>query len=71
MHARRDPFARVSYMPHPTKPEGCTECGAFPIPRHPNYTIIVQSDGGRSAPLSGVFCSWQCAETYHGHRIGR
>jgi hypothetical protein len=40
-------------------------------PKHRVYSVSVEHDGGRSDTMSGEFCSWDCAEAYHGEDIGR
>lgn len=75
MRQRRDPFARITYVPTPLGSyagahTACAWCGATPAPRRPLREIRQESDGGRTSTLSGVFCSWSCAESYHGSPLG-
>ena len=70
MRQRRDAFARVTYVPRRIVPlpghDGwCSWCGTGPVPRHPLYVVVVEHDGGRENTLSGAFCTWSCAESYH------
>ncbi len=79
MRARRNPFARESYVPVkvPTndpvlaqlRPITCSWCSQTAWPRHPLYQIRVESDGGRSNVIRGQFCSWADAEAYHDTRF--
>lgn len=72
MRQRRDPFARITYVPvrfPNTAP--CDWCGTPPTKGRPIRVIRSESDGGRSNFLTGGFCSWSCAESYHGNPIGR
>jgi len=71
MRMRRDPFARMEY--HPTKSTRltCDWCGQQRGKGRPIYDIRQESDGGRSSFITGGFCSWSCAESYHGQEIGR
>jgi hypothetical protein len=78
MRRRRDPFARVTYIPvvnthYPNASPTCIECGTRAQRRHPLYLIRIESDdGSRSNEMTaGVFCSWSCAEAFHDARIGR
>jgi len=65
---RRDPFGRMEYIPIRVKGASCTECGSTGRV----YDVKIESDGGRSAMMRGApFCSWGCAEAYHGGAIGR
>jgi len=68
MRRRRDPFARETYIPIRHKGGSCHECGST----RPVYDVKMESDGGRIAMMrGGPFCSWGCAEMYHGGQIGR
>ncbi|HJR05091.1 MAG TPA: hypothetical protein VKA83_25840 [Methylomirabilota bacterium] len=87
MRQRRDPLARVTFVPVRFKPGDvggqCVWCGnrdprdqrphalADTGPRAPCYRIREEHDGGRAAILTGEFDSWTCAESYHDRRIGR
>lgn len=74
MRQRRDPFARESYRPRAiAQAQGgsCGWCGQTSYPRHPLYIICIERDGSRDDDMRGKFCSWDCAESYHGTRIGR
>ena len=69
MRRRRDSFGRMTYVPRRVKDaRGCRWCGST----GKLYEVEAQSDGGRSGYLrGGPFCSWACAESYHGGLIGR
>jgi hypothetical protein len=71
MRARRDPFARVEYIPERSERTTCDFCGTPRAKGHPIRNIRQESDAGRSNFLTGAFCSWSCAEAYHGANIGR
>lgn len=71
MRQRRDPFARVTYVPVKSTRLTCDQCGADRQRGRPIYDVLEDSDGGRSGFIAGGFCSWSCAEAYHGRGIGR
>lgn len=67
MRQRRDPFARITYVPRRAGQRACTWCG---MPRRVS-AVQIESDGGSVNELRGYFCSWTCAEAYHDAPIGR
>lgn len=72
MRQRRDPFARITLVPVPMQHASltCDWCGTPRAPRRPIYALRQESDGGRSSVITGGFCSWSCAEAYHGTTLG-
>jgi hypothetical protein len=77
MRRRRDPFARMTYVPvvntrYPDASPTCIECGQPAQPRRPLYMIKIESDqNNRDYVMRGTFCSWSCAESFHDAQIGR
>jgi hypothetical protein len=75
MRQRRDPFARVTYVPNPADAPGqkCVWCGGTRTihGKARVWSITLESDSGRRTPLDGVYCTWLCAEAYHNDPIGR
>ena len=76
----RDPFAREELHRRlvPTRC-GCAECGrvrrrgrAMPPEGGVNpatdrlFKYDIQTDGGRTHPIRGLFCSADCMRAYHG-----
>lgn len=82
MRRRRDPFARCTYVPVRRDDYLCSFCGAadprraqttpalIAAPKARIYRITVENDSGRDNALTGAFCSWPCAEAYHGVSLG-
>lgn len=65
MRRRRDSFGRQTFVPirSERKTDSCGECGTSGRV----YFVRIESDGGRnSMARGGPFCSWSCAESYHG-----
>lgn len=80
MRTRRDPFARVSYIPKYVTQEECAWCGRSNTPCPGNlcekihgrvWSIRGVHDDGKEYRTMNTFCSWSCAEAYYGYRIGR
>lgn len=61
----RDPFARteVHYSLVETSQE-CTWCGQ-PGPNGKLRKYRIETDGGRTFEISGLFCSTTCMKDYH------
>lgn len=82
MRRRRDPFGRETHLPQRNTDASCAWCGAVD-PRRPAsiplganverriYDLTTETDGGRWTKWSRSYCSWSCAEAYHGGTIGR
>ena len=68
MRSRRDPFARESFVPVRQHNTTCQWCGNA---ERRAYSVQRETDGGRTSSLTGTFCSWSCAESYHGEPIAR
>lgn len=65
-HSERDPFARQETVGTPVDAEGrtCDWCGGS---RKDGklYQYSVESDGGRTNELKGLFCCKGCFRDYH------
>lgn len=80
MRRRRDPFARETHLPMRNPDAACAWCGSRD-PRRPAamdadverriYDLVTEHDAGRRTKWSHAYCSWSCAESYHGDTIGR
>ena len=70
----RDPFARTELHKHKTvcsDSRTCDFCDTRGRPvgkgyQHKLFRFHVQYDGGRTATISGLFCSTSCMKSYHG-----
>ena len=64
MRINRDPFAREELHRETVEASGCDWCGQR---RRSGrlFRYIVESDGGRSSPIRGEFCSVMCMRSYH------
>lgn len=64
----RDPFARTEYRETKTAAhrslDSCSWCG-----QTGRYVrkYAIETDGGRSFPINGQFCSRSCFRLYHNH----
>lgn len=70
----RDPFARQeihreSLMVSPN--QSCDWCGGFQLLKsgaRKLFSYSIETDGGRSRDIGGLFCSVGCMRNYHGDR---
>lgn len=69
MRSRRDSFGRQTLIPERSTRLTCDWCGQQRGKGHPIRDIRCETDGGRSFYLTGGFCSWSCAESYHGQEF--
>ncbi len=63
----RDPFARTEVSREivlPSCGQDCQWCGGL-NKRGKLFRYITESDGGRSYPHTGLFCSKPCHDSYH------
>ena len=63
---RRDPFAReeLHREEQASRPGGCDWCGGE-NGRGNLYRFSVETDGGRTRALAGLFCSVGCLESFN------
>lgn len=63
----RDPFARTELhrtFVRPTGDETCDNCGGL-NGRGGLFEYHTETDGGRTYPHRGLFCSKSCHDSYH------
>lgn len=65
-HSERDPFARQTIVGRPVDSNGktCDWCGSEGK-NGKLYQYTVESDGGRSSELKGLFCCKSCLKSYN------